>query len=258
MRILIVEDEPLAAAQLAAHLSALKPDSQIMAVCDTVRSTVDWVQKNDAPDLAFFDIQLGDGLSFEIFEQTEFNHPVIFVTAFDQYAIQAFKVNSIDYLLKPIDRKELGKALVKFDNLVNPKTSNITPQILDEIVSSLKKKKYKERFLVKIGVHLKVVETQEILYFYSFQKGTFAKLDDGKDYLLDFSLDLVEEMIDPAVFFRINRKYIVALKGVNDVISYSNSRLKLKIKNQTEDDFLVAREKVKSFKSWLEGDKISD
>lgn len=254
MRILIVEDEPLAAAQLAAHISALKPQAQIVAVCDTVKSTIDWLQKNEAPDLAFFDIQLGDGLSFEIFEQVEFKHPVIFVTAYDQYAIQAFKVNSIDYLLKPVDRKELEKALIKFDNQSKPITSTITPQILDEIVLSLKKKKYKERFLVKIGIHLKVVETDEILYFYSFQKGTFAKLNDGKDYLLDFSLELIEEMIDPSVFFRINRKYLVALKSVNDVISYSNSRLKLKIQHPADDDFLVAREKVQAFKSWLEGE----
>ena len=254
MKILIVEDEPLAAAQLVAHISALKPDSQILAVCDTIKSTVDWLQKNEAPDLAFFDIQLGDGLSFEIFEQIEFKQPVIFITAFDQYAIQAFKVNSIDYLLKPIDRAELKKALVKFENINQLKTSNVTPQILEEIISSLKKRSFKERFLVKVGTHLKVVDTKDILYFYSFQKGTYVKLADGKDYLLDFSLDFVNEMIDPSVFFRINRKYLVALKSINDVISYSNSRFKLKVRNQNEDDFLVAREKVKAFKDWLEGD----
>jgi DNA-binding LytR/AlgR family response regulator len=211
MRILIVEDEPLAAAQLAAHLSALKPQSQIVAVCDTVKATVDWLQNNAAPDLAFFDIHLGDGLSFEIFEQIDFKHPVIFITAFDQYAIQAFKVNSIDYLLKPIDRGELQKSLNKFDSFNSPKSSNINPDIFNEIVLSLKKQNFKERFLVKIGAHLKVVETPDILYFYSFEKGTYAKLSDGKDYLLDFSLDLVEGMIDPSFFFRINRKYLVAL-----------------------------------------------
>jgi DNA-binding LytR/AlgR family response regulator len=254
MRILIVEDEPLAAAQLAAHLSALKPQAQIMAVCDTVKATVDWLQKNDAPDFAFFDIHLGDGLSFEVFEQMDFKQPVIFVTAYDHYAIQAFKVNSIDYLLKPIDRGELLKALNKYDSFNVQKTTNITPDILTEIVSSLKKQNYKERFLVKIGTHLKVVQTFDILYFYSFEKGTYAKLRDGKDYLLDFSLDLVEGMIDPTVFFRINRKYLVALKSISDVVSYSNSRLKLKVQHPFDDDFLVAREKVNAFKSWLEGE----
>jgi len=253
MKILIVEDEPLAAAQLAAHISALRPAAQILAVCDTVKSTIEWLQNNESPDLAFFDIQLGDGLSFEIFDLTEYTQPVIFCTAFDQYAIQAFKVNSIDYLLKPIERNDLEKALIKFDQLSLPKTSTITPQILDEIVSTLKRKKHKERFLVKVGSHLRVVDTRDILFFYSFQKGTYVKLADGKDYLLDYSLELVEEMIDPALFFRINRKYLVALKSIADVVAYSNSRLKLKIKQSNEDDFLVARERVKAFKSWLEG-----
>ena len=140
MRVLIVEDEPLAAAQLAAHISALRPEANILAVCDTVKSTVLWLQNNEAPDLAFFDIQLGDGLSFEIFEQLSFTQPVIFITAFDQYAIQAFKVNSVDYLLKPIDRSELEKALIKFENLAQPKSSNITPEILNKIVSTIQKK----------------------------------------------------------------------------------------------------------------------
>jgi len=253
MRVLIVEDEPLAAAQLAAHLSALRPQSKILAVCDTVKSTVDWLKNNDPPDLAFFDIQLGDGLSFEVFEQVEYKNPVVFTTAFDQYAIRAFKVNSIDYLLKPIERGELEKALVKFDNLSLLKTSNVTPQVLEEIVSNLKNKRYKERFLVKVGTHLRIVEVKDILYFYSFQKGTFIKSSDGKDYLIDQSLELIEELIDLAKYFRINRKYMVSLKAIKDVVAYSNSRLKLKVEHPNEDDFLVAREKVKAFKSWVEG-----
>jgi len=182
MKILIVEDEPLAAAQLAAHISAIKSEAQILAVCDTVKSAVEWLQNNEAPDLAFFDIQLGDGLSFEIYDHIQFTQPVIFTTAYDNYAIQAFKVNSIDYLLKPIERAELEKALKKFDKLSQPKSTNVTPEILQEVVASLKKKKHKERFLVKVGTHLRIVETKDILYFYSFEKGTFAKLGDGKDY----------------------------------------------------------------------------
>lgn len=253
MKILIVEDEPLAAAQLAANISALKPESQILAVCDTIKSAVHWLQNNEAPDLAFFDIQLGDGLSFEIFKQIEFTQPVIFTTAYDNYAIQAFKVNSIDYLLKPIDRAELEKALVKFDTIRQAKTSSITPQILQDVLTTLKKKNYKERFLIKIGPRLRVVETKDIQYFYSFEKGTYAKLNDGKDYLMDYSLEVVEEMTDPTLFFRINRKYLVALKSITDVIAYSNSRLKVKLDTTSTDDFLVAREKVKAFKSWLEG-----
>jgi len=253
MKILIVEDEPLAAAQLAAHISALRPSAEIVSVCDTIKAVVNWMNANEKPDLAFFDIQLGDGLSFEIFELVDFQVPVIFTTAYDDYAIRAFKVNSIDYLLKPIDRNELGNALQKFEQRSKPSPTALSPAMISEIVDSLGKKNYKERFLVKIGAHLRVIETNEILYFYSFEKGTYAKLNDGEDYLLDQSLELIESMIDPKHFFRINRKYIVALKSITDVITYSNSRLKLKIQLSNDDDFLVAREKVKDFKNWLEG-----
>ena len=253
MKILIVEDEPLAAAQLAVHISALRPEAQIVSVCDTVKAVVKWLDENEAPDLAFFDIQLGDGLSFDIFEQSDFRAPVIFTTAYDEYAIRAFKVNSIDYLLKPIDRNELEKALLKFEQLSKPVSSAISPSVISEIVASISGKNYKERFLVKIGTHLRVIDTKDILYFYSFEKGTYAKLNDGKDYLLDQSLELVEGMVNPVLFYRINRKYLVALKAITDVLVYSNSRLKLKVQNANEDDFLVAREKVKAFKSWLEG-----
>ena len=253
MKILIVEDEPLAAAQLAANISALRPNAQILSVCDTVRSVVEWLQNNPAPDLAFFDIQLGDGLSFDVFEQTEFPAPIIFTTAYDEYAIKAFKVNSIDYLLKPIERSELEKALLKFEKLTHPVASGLSPLVLSEIVDSLKRKEYKERFLVKVGTHLRVIETREILYFYSFEKGTYAKLTEGRDYLLDQTLELLETMIDPGQFYRINRKYLIALKAITDVLAYSNSRLKLKVQQANDDDFLLAREKVKDFKQWLEG-----
>lgn len=253
MKILIVEDEPLAAAQLAAHIAALRPRAEIVAVCDTVRSVLEWSQNHKMPDLAFFDIQLGDGLSFEIFEKTDFNTPVIFTTAYDEYAIRAFKVNSIDYLLKPIDRNELKSALHKFDLLVPTAPSPITPDLLKEIAASIQRPTYKERFLVKTGTHLRAIASDEIQYFYSFEKGTFAKLSNGKDYLLDQSLESIEELVDPHQFFRINRKYLVALKAINDVVAYSNSRLKLNVQQANSDDLLVAREKVKAFKNWLEG-----
>lgn len=253
MKILIVEDEPLAAAQLAANIAVLKPGAQILAVCDTVKSAVNWLKNNPAPDLSFFDIQLGDGLSFEIFDQIEFKQPVVFTTAFNQYAIQAFKVNSIDYLLKPIDKRELEYALIKFESWGHSKNAIISPEILDEIISSLKRKTFKDRFLVKVGTHLRVVETHDVLYFYSLQKGTYLKLIDGKDYVLEQSIEQLEMLVDPSLFFRINRKYFVSLKSITDVITYSNSRLKLKVHHPIDDEFLVAREKVKEFKEWLEG-----
>jgi DNA-binding LytR/AlgR family response regulator len=253
MKALIVEDEPLAAAQLAAHLTALRPQSEILAVCDTVKATVDWLKNNPPPDLAFFDIQLGDGLSFEVFNNVKFNTPVIFTTAYDQYAIQAFKVNSIDYLLKPVERYKLDNALKKFDRFNQHATTPLSPEILEKIVASLKSKNFKERFLVKVGTHLRIIEVKDILYFYSFQKGTFCKSSEGKDYLMDQSLELVEELVDPSGFFRINRKYLVSLNAIEDVIAYSNSRFKLKVKHPVDDNFLVAREKVKTFKKWVEG-----
>ena len=245
IKILIIEDEPLVAAQLAAIIASLKPEAKIMEVCDTVKSAVNWISNNEEPDLAFFDIQLGDGLSFEIFEQVKLKCPVIFVTAYDQYAIPAFMVNSVDYILKPVEKKELGNALLKFERMQLPKSSNVTTDFIEEIVSSLSRKKYKERFLVKVGSHLRIVETDDVLYFYSFQKETYVKRTDGKDYVLDYSLEVLEEMVDPSVFFRINRKYLVALKAIQNVITYSNSRLKLKVQYLADDDFFGCPRKGK-------------
>jgi DNA-binding LytR/AlgR family response regulator len=253
MKVLIVEDEPLAAEQLSVMLSQLKPASEIVGVCDTVETAVCWFKKNPLPDLAFFDIQLGDGLSFDIFKNIELTVPVIFTTAYDQYTLQAFKVNSIDYLLKPIDKGEMSAALEKFEQIHNPQFHQITPELIQSLISSVGKKEYKKRFLVKIGTHLKSITTDQILYFYSFQKGTFLKAKDGRNYLLDQTLEVIEKLIDPDSFFRINRKYMVSLNAITDMHAYSNSRLKLKVKYQEEDDFLVAREKVKAFKDWLEG-----
>ena len=250
--ILIIEDEPLAAAQLAALIAGIKPYAKIMAVCDTIESAVKWIETNERPDLAFFDIHLGDGLSFDIFKQTKFNVPVIFTTAYDQYTLQAFKVNSIDYLLKPLDKTELQNALDKFEQHKMEHPSQLSLKQMDELIKSISQKNYKKRFLVKIGNHLKAINTNEIMFFYSFQKGTFLKSVDNKDYLLDNSLEIVEQSLDPELFFRINRKYIIHIDSITDVSIYSNSRLKLKVKNTTENDFLVARERVKAFKNWLE------
>ena len=254
LNILIVEDEPLAAAQLAALIAGIKPNANILSVCDTIESTIQWIENNDQPDLAFFDIHLGDGLSFEIFKKTKFNAPIIFTTAYDKYTLQAFKVNSVDYLLKPIDKSELQEAITKFER-TSASSTPFSDEQLQSILNSILHKEYKQRFLVKIGTHLKAVHSEEIAFFYSFQKGTYLKTSDNKNYLLDQSLETVEELVNPEEYFRINRKYIVALKAINDVSIYSNSRLKLKVHGAEEDDFFVAREKVKVFKQWLGGEK---
>ena len=251
LSILIVEDEPLAAAQLAALIAGINPNARIVAVCDTVESTLRWLSENTNPNLAFFDIQLGDGLSFEIFKKSQFNAPVIFTTAYDKYTLQAFKVNSVDYLLKPIDKAELQQAIAKFEQTSALKTQPFSEEQLQNILQSIQAREYKKRFLVKIGTHLKAIQSHEIAFFYSFQKGTYLKTYDNKNYLLDQSLETVEALIDPKQFFRINRKYLVALEAINDASMYSTSRLKLKVKSANEDDFYVSREKVKPFKQWL-------
>lgn len=254
LKVLIIEDEPLAAAQLASLLTKLRPDTKILNVCDTVESAVSWIKENPLPDLAFFDIQLGDGNSFEIFETVTFNVPVIFTTAYDQYTLKAFKVNSIDYILKPIEEEELKNALIKFESNLPNQKNPISSEGLEHILASFNTKSYKERFLVKIGNHLNMIEANNIYYIYSFQKGTYLKYNNEKTYLLDQTLEQLEQVVDPLKFFRINRKYLVALNAIKEVSIYSNSRLKLKVKGADEDDFLVAREKVKAFKLWLEGE----
>jgi DNA-binding LytR/AlgR family response regulator len=254
LKVLIVEDEPLAAAQLAVLLSGIRQECEILAICDTIASTVNWIESNDKPDLAFFDIHLGDGLSFEVFNKAEFKVPVIFTTAYDQYALKAFKVNSIDYLLKPIDEEELRIAIDKFEQTKSELPNADWNIQLQNIVSSIGHESYKERFLVKVGTHLRAIKTSDILYFYSFEKGTYIKTLDNKNYLMDQTLEMIEQRIDPTRFFRINRKYIVSIDAINDVSIYSNSRLKLKVAHAEEDDFMVAREKVKLFKAWLEGE----
>jgi len=254
MRILIVEDEPIAAKQLLSLVKKLRSNWQITSICDTIKSTVEHVKEAGLPDLAFFDIQLGDGLSFEIFKLINFNAPVIFTTAFDEYAIQAFKVNSIDYLLKPVLEEDLEKAIKKFEKQNNIHSNHISVELIQLLQQSLYEKKYKKRFLVKLGNRLKSIETDNIAYFYSFDKATYAKTSDEKDFLLDHTLENIEQQIDPALFFRINRKYLVKLTSIVEVFNYSNSRLKLKIINSKENDFLVSREKVKAFKTWLEGE----
>jgi DNA-binding LytR/AlgR family response regulator len=197
------------------------------------------------------DIQLADGLSFRIFEQSKIKSPVIFTTAYDEYALRAFKVNSIDYLLKPIDKDELQAALRKFKDLA--KQSNI-PHVIDNIneVVKMLTKRYKTRFVVKVGEHLRTIEANDIQYFYSKDKTTFCVTQSNRHIILDFSLEQLEEMIDPNRYYRINRKYLISSDSIEDIVSYMNSRLKLVLKVRHDDDLIVARERVQHFKDWLD------
>lgn len=251
MDILIVEDEPHAAQRLQTLASELIPNANILASIDTVKKAVQWLQTNK-PDIIFMDIQLADGLSFQIFEQVQIDSPVIFTTAYDEYALRAFKVNSIDYILKPVDKEQLNSALQKLRNLSRNKSHQ--NDVLGNIAQALEllRKRYKTRFVIKVGEHLHTIDVETVLYFFSQDKTTFCVTDDNRNHILDYTLEQLEDMLDPEAFFRINRKYLVRSSAIKDIISYTNSRLRLVLKGSTDSDIIVARERVQEFKNWLD------
>jgi len=249
MNCLIVEDEKVAAERLSGLIKKYDPTIDITGIVQSVKNAVQWLNTHQAPDLIFMDIQLADGLSFEIFEQTIVKTPVIFTTAYDEYALKAFKVNSIDYLLKPVDLNELKNAIDKFK--ANNLHKEIPVQVFDNILHSLTKN-YKNKFVIKVGEHIKVFTTEDVQCFYSLEKYTFLQNNSGRDYAISYSLDQLEDLSDPARFFRINRKFIVSLPAITDIVSYSNSRLRVKLKSNDSDELIVSREKVQDFKKWLE------
>lgn len=253
MKVLLIEDEPQAAQRLEKLVKAIVPAVVILAKIDTVKNAVEWLKSNLAPDLILMDIQLADGISFSIFDQCEVKSPVIFTTAYDEYALKAFKVNSIDYILKPVDEAELRTAIQKFQKLAGSKNS-APDKMLESIGLAVQMlmKKYKERFVIKVGEHLKSVEVADILFFFSLEKTTFAQTRDGRKHILDFTIEQLDGLINPNRFFRINRKYLVAADSIQDMISYTNSRLKLVLKTSDDSDVIVARERVQEFKDWLD------
>jgi DNA-binding LytR/AlgR family response regulator len=253
MNILLIEDEPQAAHRLEKLVKSIVPAAIVLARIDTVKKSIQWLQSNPAPDLILMDIQLADGISFSIFDQYEVKSPVIFTTAYDEFALKAFKVNSIDYILKPIDEGELRTAIKKFETLVGSKNSG-SDKMLESIGLAMQMltKKYKERFVVKVGEHLKSIEVADILFLFSLEKTTFAQTKDGRKHILDFTIEQLDGLINPDRFFRINRKYLVAADAIQDMISYTNSRLKLVLKTSDDNDVIVARERVQEFKDWLD------
>lgn len=252
MNVLIIEDEIQAARRLENLINELLPQAIISGRTDSVKSAVKWFNNNPHPDLIFMDIQLGDGLSFEIFEMTTISAPVIFTTAYDEYALKAFKVNSIDYILKPVDKDELRGALEKFNTLKLTNVGKVDFSNSITQVMELLTKKYKERFVIKVGEHLRTVEVKDILYFFSSDKATFCTTREGRSHILDFTLDQLELMVNPVEFFRINRKYLVGTAAIQDIISHTNSRLKLILKDCPDQDIIVSRERVQEFKQWLD------
>lgn len=252
MKVIIVEDEPLAADRLNDLILQYDPEIEVIAKFQSVKNTIAWFNEEYPVDLAFFDIQLSDGLSFEVFDNTLVSCPVIFTTAFNEYAIKAFKVNSIDYLLKPFDLEDITRAIDKFKrNFSNNNNLQVQQGVFDKVLSLLSNK-YKQRFVIKVGEHIRSVPVENIHYFYSLEKATFLLTSDDHNYVIDYSLEQVENLIDPERFFRINRKYIITMDSIMDIITYSNSRLKIELKHSDDHDVIVAREKVKQFKKWLD------
>lgn len=254
MKVLIIEDEALAADRLLKLVTDAEPNAEILGKLESVRSVVHWFNTNTKPDLIFMDVQLADGLCFEIFDQVKVDTPIIFTTAYNEYALKAFKVNSVDYLLKPIDKDELLSAMAKFKKhiAVGSSASQIDTLILNKVKSMLQNP-YKTRFVVRIGEHIKAVNVDDISFIYSSEKSTLIRTASGRDFALDGSIDQIANEMDPAKFFRVSRKYLVAIDHVSDIIAYSGSRLKLIMKGIEDDEIIVSREKVAEFKRWLEG-----
>jgi DNA-binding LytR/AlgR family response regulator len=251
MKVIIIEDEKPAARRLSRLLEEL--EVSVSTILYSVSEAVDWFQVNEHPDLIFLDIQLSDGLSFEIFDLVEVRSAIIFTTAYDEYALQAFKLNSIDYLLKPIDDEELKSAVKKFRNLI-PATRKMTIDFEDikKLLYNPLEREYKKRFTARVGPHIKLLNADDIECFYSENKGTYAATADGRNYLLETTLEQLESELEPAIFFRVSRKFYVNVNHVKDIIAYTNSRLKIKLNRFDEGEIIVSRERVKDFKLWLE------
>jgi DNA-binding LytR/AlgR family response regulator len=250
LNIIIIEDEKPAARLLQRKVEKL--GLKVTKMLHSVEESIVWFQNNSHPDLIFLDIQLSDGLSFELFEQIDIKSVVIFTTAYDEYALRAFKLNSIDYLLKPIDEDELSIAISKFKNQFQKNTiSNLDFEAIKRMLINPLEKEYKSRFSVKIGQQLKVISIDEIECFYSENKGTYIHTIDNRDYLIDSTLEVVEAEINPKDFYRVSRKFIVPLKAVKEIQIYSNSRLKIILPTFKNDEIIVSRERVSDFKEWI-------
>lgn len=250
MKVIIIEDEKPSARRLQRLLNKFNLDVETML--HSVTESILWFQNNEHPELIFLDIQLSDGLSFEIFENVTVNSAIIFTTAYDEYALKAFKLNSIDYLLKPIDEDDLEQAITKYKTRVNKKEQVVLDfkDIKNLLVNPLERS-YKKRFSVQVGQHLKLIHSEDVECFYSENKGTYLHTSTGRNYVLNTTLDQLENELEPEIFFRTSRKFIVNINAIQDMINYTNSRLEIKLNTYKSDRVIVARERVKSFKDWL-------
>ena len=254
IKVLIIEDEMPASKRLQKLIAELMPEANIIDVLVSISASVNWFKSNPQPDLVFADIHLADGSSFEIFKQVKVDCPIIFITAYDQYALEAFKHNSIHYLLKPIKKEDLSEALERFNKLHLAKAGNNID--FEKMLSVFRQPSpsYKERFIIRFGEHIKTIETNDIAYFYTENKANYAVMKDGKRYPVDHNLDELEQLINPKNFFRINRQFIIGYNSITEMVSYSKSRVLIKLNPPSKLETIVSTERSASFKSWLAGE----
>jgi len=252
MKIVIVEDEQPAYKRLVKLLKELHPDAEIVAQHDSVTAAKDWFEKNETPSVVFMDIHLADGSAFDLLKSVQIDAPVIFTTAYDQYAIEAFKVSGMGYLLKPIKAEELKDAMTKLEQMKRMFSINADKQHM--LLEALKQPEYKKRFMIRFGDNIKTVGIDEIAYFFSENKGTFARTFEERTYPVDNNLDSLEQMLDPELFFRINRQYIISLLSIKEMKTYSKARVLVKLNPEVKEPPLVSSERSAGFKHWLAGE----
>ncbi len=252
MKVLIVEDEELAVKKLQKTLSAVDETIEVAGVTDSIQETVNWLQSNPAPDLVLMDIELADGQSFEIFKLTEVKSPVIFTTSYDEFALKAFKVNSVDYLLKPVQQDELQAAIEKYHKLKGNNKSELSlDSLVKELQQKLQPREFRKRFLVKHAQKLVSIEVEDIAYFYSDGRLNFFKTSDNRKFVVDYTMDELEDMLNPDDYFRISRSFYVSVNSIDKIEDYFGNRLILQLKPAVDKEALVSREKVSDFKKWM-------
>jgi DNA-binding LytR/AlgR family response regulator len=250
MKVVIIEDEQLTAQRLTGMLKKYDSTIDVIAILPSVNDSIDWFKNKTDPDLIFMDIHLEDGQSFSIFEKINLDIPVIFTTAYDEYMIKAFKVNSVDYLMKPINYDELVQAVEKYKRLHEQVSKN---ESLSSLLHTLQAKEteYKQRFLISTGSRLKTIEITDVHYFYSIEKVTFLVTKDNQRLPVDFSLDRLLSLVNPAQFFRINRQMMVGLTAISNIHVYPKGRLKLDLTPEFREEVMVSLDKIVDFKVWL-------
>ena len=257
MKVFIVEDEELAVKKLKKTLESVDASAEVVGVADSIRASVSWLQNNPAPDLILMDIELCDGQSFEIFDKVEVKSTVIFTTSYDEYALKAFKVNSVDYLLKPVQKEDLSAALNKLKNMKsmyggqNGSASLNVENLVKELQLKLQPKEFRKRFLVKHAQKLVSIDIEEIAYFYSDGRLNFFKTYDNRKFVVDYTMDELEEMLDPARYFRISRSFYVSINSIDQIHDYFGNRLLLHLKPVVDKEAIISREKVTDFKMWM-------